>query len=208
MSRTPKVRAQRKSPEVRTAEIFDAARSLACEQGLAAVTSRALARQVGVAPGLISHYCPSMEVLIADVFTAIVGDELQEVRATVHAAAATAPGRLRTLLHAALDAERMDVTVIWVEAWALGRGNEPLAESVRTQMDGWQELVREVVEEGAVAGDFTVENAGAVAWQLLGIIDGLNAQALVRWEGGSSRATVVGHAVEAMVGLPSGTLDF
>ena len=45
-----------------------------------------------------------------------------------------------------------------------------------------------------------------VAWQLLGMIDGLNAHALVRWEDATDRGSRIGHAVEGMLGLGRGAL--
>jgi len=46
-----------------------------------------------------------------------------------------------------------------------------------------------------------------VAWQLLGMVDGLNAQALVRWGDTAHRSSLTQHAVEGMLGLPRGALD-
>lgn len=205
MSKTTQARAQRKTPEARAAEITAAAQDLAREQGLSAVTSRTLAKRVGVAPGLVSHYCPNMDALVADTFAAIVAGELEDVGRMVEQAAGPA-ARLGALLGTSLDRTRQDVTLVWVEAWALGLRNEVLAASVRAQMDAWQGVVQGLVEEGVAAGDFAVDDAAAAAWQLLGMLDGLNAQALVRWDGGSSRASLIGRAVEAMVGAQRGAL--
>jgi hypothetical protein len=45
-----------------------------------------------------------------------------------------------------------------------------------------------------------------VAWQLLGAIDGLNAQGLVRWGAAGDRYPLLAHAAEGMLGLPRGAL--
>ena len=74
-------------------------------------------------------------------------------------------------------------------------------------MDAWQALILTVVEEGVAAGDFTADDPAQAAWQLLGVIDGLNAQALVRWGAGGDRGPVLARAVEGMLGLPRGALD-
>ncbi|WP_353826516.1 TetR/AcrR family transcriptional regulator [Agromyces sp. SYSU T0242] len=205
MSTPVRTRAARKSPAERSAEIVEAARLLALEQGLMAVTLRAIAARAGVTPALVAHYQPSMETLVADTFASIVAEELDELGGLL----AHLPGpaaRLGTLLDTLLDGTRDDVTIVWVEAWALGRRNEALAASVRAQMDAWQELVRGVIEEGVEHAGFRTPDTGAAAWQLLGMIDGLNAQALVRWGDASDRGSLVHGAVEGMLGLERGAL--
>jgi AcrR family transcriptional regulator len=205
MSTPTRTRASRKSPAERSAEIADAARHVALEQGLAAVTLRAIAARAGVTPALVAHYQPSMDALVASTFTAIVAAEIDEVDTLL----ARLPGpreRLGALLDTLLDGSRDDVTVVWVEAWALGRRNDALAASVRRQMDAWQAVVQGVIEEGVAEADFVTDDAAATAWQLLGMIDGLNAQALVRWGDASDRGSLIHRAVEGMLGLQRGAL--
>ncbi|GAA1789914.1 TetR/AcrR family transcriptional regulator [Agromyces lapidis] len=206
MSTTPRPRAARKAPDERTRDIAGAARELALEEGLAAVTLRAVAARAGVAPALVAHYVPSMESLIANTFETVVGAEIAEVEALI--APLDGPrARLGRLIRTLLDGTRDDVTVVWVEAWALGRRSESLARAVREQMDAWQSVLQGVIEDGVRSGDFDTADAPGVAWQLLGMIDGLNAQALVRWGDATDRGSLISHAVEGMLGLPRGALD-
>jgi len=205
MSTPVRTRAARKSPAERSALIGDAARLLALEQGLAAVTLRAIAARAGVTPALVAHYRPSMDALVAETFATIVAAEIDEV-ADLLAALPGPRERLGALLDTLLDGTRDDVTIVWVEAWALGRRNDVLAASVREQMDAWQAVVQGVIEDGASAAAFQVEDAAAAAWQLLGMIDGLNAQALVRWGDASARGSMIHGAVEGMLGLERGAL--
>lgn len=205
MSRIERKKTERKAPAERTAEIAEAARRIALEHGLAAVTLRAIAVRVGVVPALVAHYAPSMDALVARTFGAIVGAELEEVRAIV-GNAPSASERLARLVSTSLDGSRSDVTVVWVEAWALGRRNDALASAVRTEMDAWQQLVQLIIESGVEAGEFETDDAASVAWQLLGMIDGLNAQALVRWGAATDRGPRVAHAIEGMLGLARGAL--
>ncbi|WP_431219048.1 TetR/AcrR family transcriptional regulator [Leifsonia xyli] len=199
-------RAVRRPPAERSAELAAAARDLALADGLYAVTLRGVAGRAGVTPALVAHYHPAMDQLVASAFTAVVGAELAELR-TLLAAADGPLARLAGLLRALLDGTRDDVTLVWVEAWALGRRNEALAAAVREQMDAWQDLIHSVVADGVASGDFTAEDPAQAAWQLLGMIDGLNAQALVRWGAGGDRGPVLAHAVEGMLGLRRGALD-
>ncbi|MDI6943947.1 TetR family transcriptional regulator C-terminal domain-containing protein [Microbacterium barkeri] len=195
----PRRRAPRRAPAERRAEIAAAARAIALADGLHAVTLRAIAARASVTPALVAHYAPAMEELVATTFAGIVGDELAEVAQLV---AGEAPrDALRALIETLLSGTRDDVTAVWVEAWALGRRSDPPAAAVREQMDAWARLLREVIEEGAADGSFRVEDPSAAAWQLLGMIDGLNAQALVRWGGAAERAELLLRAAEAMLGV-------
>jgi AcrR family transcriptional regulator len=205
MSTPVRTRASRKSPAERSAEIADAACRIALEQGLAAVTLRSVAAHAGVTPALVAHYHPNMEVLVAEAFATVVAAEVEEVARLL----AGRPGpreRLGTLVDTLLDGTRDDVTIVWVEAWALGRRNEALAASVRKEMDAWQGVVQGVIEEGVREAGFRTEDPAAVAWQLLGMIDGLNAQALVRWGDTGERGSMIHGAVEGMLGLEHGAL--
>ncbi|MDR5698593.1 TetR/AcrR family transcriptional regulator [Agromyces aerolatus] len=242
---SPRGRASRKAPAERRAEIAEAARALALDDGLAAVTLRGVAARAGVTPALVAHYRPNMDELVAETFRTIVSAELREIaelhagiahahgtghgpagpersasnRAAASAAVASArtedlgadrsdhgsaTARLGRLVHTLLDGSSDDVTLVWVEAWALGQRNETLAAAVREQMDAWQHVLQQLIEDGAHAREFDVDDPAAVAWQLLGMIDGLNAQALVRW--GEGRSVLLTHALEGMLGLERGAL--
>ncbi|MRG59423.1 TetR family transcriptional regulator [Agromyces sp. CFH 90414] len=203
--RMPRTRRARKAPAERAAEITAAAHALALEDGLAAVTLRAVATRAGVTPALVAHYRPAMDALVADTFAAIVSAEVDEVAALV-ASRPTPTARLGTLVATLLDGERDDVTLVWVEAWALGRRNETLAARVREQMDAWQAVIREIVDDGVAEGAFDTDDAASVAWQVLGMIDGLNAQALVRWGDAGDRGSLIMSALEGMLALPRGAL--
>jgi len=206
MSSTPQKRVVRKSPGERAAEITEAARLIALESGITALTLRNVAARVGVASGLVAHYQPTMDALVASTFATIVSAETREVAGLL----SQQPGpseRLGVLVETLLDSSRLDVTAIWVEAWTLGRRNETLASSVREQMDAWQKVFQGVVEDGNATGVFNVSDAAAVAWQILGMVDGLNAQALVRWDGVNDRGTHLARAVEGMVGAARGSLS-
>jgi AcrR family transcriptional regulator len=194
----PRRRAARLAPAERRAAIQRAARATALADGLGAVTLRAVAAKAGVAPALVAHYAPSMEELVAETFAALVREELDEVAALVSGREPRAA--LTELIQTLLAGTRDDVTAVWVEAWALGRRSEPLAAAVRDEMDAWASLLAGIVEAGVRDGVFRVDDPAAAAWQLLGMIDGLNAQALVRWGEAAERSALMLRAAEGMLG--------
>ena len=197
----------RRSADERRAQIAGAARAIALERGLSAITLRSVAAEVGVAPALVAHHASGMDDLVARTFSAIVGEELGEVRAL--AAAEPDPrAALRGVLHTLMDHARAEVTLVWVQAWALGGRSEPLAAAVRTQMDDWELFLAELL---AALDDPGREGAAAsaprsLARQILGMIDGVNAHALVRWHEGDDPAALLVRSVEALLRLPEGAL--
>lgn len=201
-TRTPRTR---KTPDGRRAEIAVAARELALEQGLDAVTQRAVATRAEMAPALVAHYVASMDQLVAETFSAIVADELVEV-GTLLASEPDPVRRLALLLGTLLDGSRHEVTPVWVHAWALGRRNELLAAAVRREMDDWQAMIREVLAEGAQSGRFRCDDPGETAWHILAMIDGLDAHTLVRWNAPAVQISLAQRAVEGMLALQPGAL--
>jgi AcrR family transcriptional regulator len=196
----------RKSPAQRSAEILDAATALAREQGLSALTLRAVAERAGVASGLIAHYQPSMDDLVARVYSDLVADEIREVQELIGTRDRPAH-RMAALLETLLDGTREDLTVVWVEAWALGRRNPALAVAVRAQMDAWHAMVASVIDDGIAAGSFATSSSSDAAWQLLGMIDGLNAQSLARGTEGEGYVERMARAAEILLGAAADSID-
>lgn len=195
----------RRSASERVEQIASAAQSLAREAGLSAVTLRAVATEIGVAPALVAHYAPSMDALVGDTFTAIVGEELAEVEELADRTPDPADA-LTAVLVSLLDERRADVTLIWVQSWSLGGRNDVLARCVREQMDAWRVFLASVIERGRLAGALRCEDPIAVAGQILGMVDGLNAHSLVAWQDAGERTRLLLRSVEAMLDLEPGAL--
>ena len=168
------------SPEERDHSILDGAIGLARESGLESLTVRAVAARVGVTPALVAHYRPGMDTFVADVFGLIVAAEREEVIAAFGDSDDLRSGLLR-LIETLLDADRDDVTLIWVQAWALGARNDALAARVRQEMDGWQSALEQIFARAAATGAIAAGRADTAAWLLLAMVDGMNAHSLVKW---------------------------
>lgn len=205
MSSTASRPRTRKAPAERAAEIVAAATALARENGLSALTLRSVADRAGVAPGLVAHYQPSMDDLVARVYTDLVDAEVRDVERVVASAEGPA-AQLGALIGTLMDGARDDLTVVWVEGWAMARRSDPLADAVRAQMERWQRLVEAIVTDGCRAGVFAASEPAEVAWELIGLIDGLNAQSLARGADTSRFAPRMARAAEALVGAAPGSI--
>jgi len=116
---------------------------------------------------------------------------------------------LRALLRDLLGPERGTVTSIWLDAWSVGRRNAALAREVAVQMDAWQKFLVSVLNRGCAGGEFVVADTGTLAWQLLAIIDGLDAHAVVRHgdlRDQRDQRDLVCTIAEHELGLHAGTL--
>ncbi|MFJ4255315.1 TetR/AcrR family transcriptional regulator [Microbacterium sp. NPDC090003] len=181
MNTTSRVAGPRRlPPEERDRSILEGAIGLARESGLEALTVRAVAARVGVTPALVAHYRPGMDAFLADVFGEIVAAERDEVMASFDPGA-TARDNLLHMTETLLDGRRDDVTLVWVQAWALGARNEALAARVRSEMDLWQSALEAHLARAVASGEISAARTETAAWLLLAMIDGMNAHSLVKW---------------------------
>lgn len=167
-------------PEERERSIVDGAIALARESGLESLTVRAVAARVGVAPALVAHYRPVMELFVAEVFGAIVAAERDEVLAAYDEADSLRANLLR-VIETLLDETREDAAVVWVQSWAIGARNEALGARVREEMDLWQAALEDLIRRASAAEGDTGRDAGSAAWMLLAMVDGMSAHSLVEW---------------------------
>lgn len=211
---TPGTRTRtRKSPQQRSAEIHDAAVEIARQDGLSALTLRSVAARAGVAPGLVAHYAASMDDLVAHTFRELVASELDEVRAEVEQVDGPA-ARLARMIATVLSSEHDDITLVWVDAWSLGRGSDLLGAAIDEQMGAWQAFIDGIIRQGRAEGVFRAETgdevgtdeSGAVAWQILAMIDGLSAHALTRGTDAATFSRRLAQACETLVGAQPGAI--
>jgi AcrR family transcriptional regulator len=206
--------ARRKPAQQRRAEIVSTAGTIALAEGLESLTLRRVADALGVFPGLVNHYFPSVDDLVAAAFGAAAAAELDEVFGAPEVVfsgdefAANPLARVRLVLHMLLDPDRDDVSLLWLDAWQASRRRPALRAEVARQMRAWQERLSALIQDGAAAGAFRAQDSAAAALRILAMVDGLSIQAASR---SSIDYTTVREMVVATVerelGLPLGTLQ-
>jgi AcrR family transcriptional regulator len=161
----------RKSPASRRTEIVAAASVVALAEGLERITLRRIADELAVRPGLISHYFPVVEDLVAEAFGSAAGTELEELLPAD--ADATPTRQLAGFLERTAGEAYDDVSRLWLNARHLSRYRPALRERVAVQEDTWRERLMGVVRAGVEAGEFHAEDPEVAAIQILVVLDGL-----------------------------------
>lgn len=196
--------ALRKPPEERRAEIVAQAAKIALSDSLERVTLRAVAQGLGVRAGLISHYFPTVEMLVAEAFTTAVTREREDHFPDV----GTALGRLARLAARSSSEESLQFARLWLNARHLARFRPLIAAEVEEQERLGREQLIELLDEGVRAEEFSVEDTRTAAVRILIASDGYgsyanNPEPFLE----ASFTRFLADAIEWALGLPEGTLD-
>ncbi|MDH3499814.1 MAG: TetR family transcriptional regulator C-terminal domain-containing protein [Acidimicrobiia bacterium] len=180
---------KRMPPDQRRQAIVDAALSVARRKGFSGTTVRDIASEMGTSSGLIHHYFESMDQLLALAFVQAAEADLEMVGAAMRAAA-NPPAAIATFLDAYAPADRDWAFQLWFEAWAEATRRPPLRAASRRLNMAWQQLLETTIASGVEAGEFSCDDAGAAAWRILSLLDGLAIQVIAH-ESMIDRATAL-----------------
>ncbi|WP_453984574.1 TetR family transcriptional regulator [Brevibacterium casei] len=195
--------ARRKPPAQRRAEITGAAAEIALAEGLERITLRLVASRLDVRPGLISHYFPAVDDLIAAAFAEAVAGE----RARLLGSTGSPLGRLAHFTATVQDADARDLSRLWLNARHLSRFNDALAASLETQEAIDRDELTALIAAGIATGDFAAKDPAAAAVRILIAVDGFGAYANDREVFEEPAYTsFVADVAEWALGLESGAL--
>jgi AcrR family transcriptional regulator len=202
----PQATARRKPASERLAEIIGAAAAIAVAEGLDRVTAKRVAADLGVFPGLVSHYFATADELVATAFAHAAAAEREQVFGRAMLARRPVE-RVRRLLESWLHRDRDPVSLLWLDAWQASRRRPALMAEVGRQMNADFDRLSAIIADGIATGDFPVDAPAAPALQILSLIDGLSVQAATRetLDYAPVRAMVIATA-ERLLALPSGAL--
>ena len=202
----PQATARRKPASERLAEIIETAAAIAVAEGLDRVTAKRVAADLGVFPGLVSHYFATADELVAAAFAHAAASEREQIFG--RALLADRPvDQMRRLLDAWLHRDRDPVSLLWLDGWQASRRRPALLAEVGRQMNTDLDRLSAVIADGIASGDFQIDDPGAPALQILSLIDGQSVQAATReiLDYAPVRAMVI-LTTERLLALPPGTL--
>ncbi|MEU6201278.1 TetR family transcriptional regulator C-terminal domain-containing protein [Streptomyces sp. NPDC047061] len=162
----------RKAPAERRNEIVATAARIGLTEGLECVTLRRVAEELGVQPGLVGHYFPAADELVAEAFTHAAMAELDDLLQQ------EPDGPLQTFrrffgLTSSTDFD--DVSKLWLNARHLSRYRPVLREHVVEQELRWCRRLEELITAGTAAGVFACADPWGAATRILVAIDGASA---------------------------------
>ncbi|MEV3869858.1 TetR family transcriptional regulator C-terminal domain-containing protein [Streptomyces sp. NPDC049906] len=196
----------RKTPTERRQEIVRAAALVGLAEGLECITLRRIADQLGVQPGLVSHYFPAADILVAEAFTSAARAELDALlpEAPEHGTPLSALRRFFALI---AGTEFDNVSKLWMNARHLSRYRPSLRDHVIEQELLWCRRIEQLIAAGADARLFRCADPWASAVRILVAIDGtsvyINTSAGARTDPIADLARTV---AETELGLPSDAL--
>jgi AcrR family transcriptional regulator len=162
----------RKSPASRRAEIVAAASVVALTEGLERITLRRIADELAVRPGLISHYFPAVEDLVAEAYGSAADAEIEELL-PADRAGSTPTRHLANFLQRASGEAYDDISRLWLNARHLSRYRPALRERVGEQEDAWRDRLLGVVRDGVALGEFRTEDPLSATLEIMVVLDGL-----------------------------------
>ncbi|NED85043.1 TetR family transcriptional regulator [Streptomyces sp. SID11233] len=208
-SRGPE-RQVRKAAAERRREIVAAAARVGLEDGLECVTRQRIADGLGVQSGLIHHYFPVVEELVAEAFTSATTAELDGLLPEAAAAEPGSGGPLRTLQRfftLISDTEFDNVSKLWINARHLSRYRPVLHDQVVSQELRWCHRIEQVITRGVREQAFRCEDPWAAAVRILAVVDGASAYINTSADRRMDPLTNLARTLaEAELGLPAGGL--
>lgn len=192
----------RKPPQERRAEILAATQRLVAQRGFASVTLRDVAAEVGVVHGLLRHYFPTREALVAAAFEAAVTDEMDS-----SAAVAGAPDVVAALA-GWLELLPREHYMVWIDAWSEAPRNPELAAALLRHTDACTGHLTAIIRRAVDAGFGASDDPAGDARLLTAVSDGFAVQVFAVGDVSMRTAqAAIDTAAESRLGLAPGSLD-
>ncbi|MEW2529775.1 TetR family transcriptional regulator C-terminal domain-containing protein [Streptomyces sp. NPDC047071] len=162
----------RKSPTERRAEIVAAAARVALADGLECITLRRIAEELAVRPGLISHYFPAVDDLVAEAYGTAAGAELDALLPAERADATCVQHLARFFARTTGEAYD-DISRLWLNARHLSRYRPALRARVSAQEAAWRDRFEQHIRDGVARGEFRTDDPVVTTAHILIVLDGL-----------------------------------
>lgn len=162
--------------EARRETIMQAARQVALNEGLAAMTVRRIASKAGVATGQLHHHFSSIAALRAETLIVLIR---QMMDAALAVETSSVLARLQVILGCDDHAPEPYIR-LWREAQLLVNNDEMLCQAYTQTMEMWHAETVKVLCAGQQTADFRLHDTPeAVAWRLIAMVCGLDGLAVL-----------------------------
>ncbi|MFF2476792.1 TetR/AcrR family transcriptional regulator [Streptomyces sp. NPDC058066] len=199
----------RKSAAERRREIVAAAAAVGLQEGLECVTRQRIADALGVQPGLIHHYFPVVEELVAEAFTSATMAELDGLlpEAGTDRDSGCPLRTLQRFFTLTSGTEFDNISKLWLNARNLSRHRPVLHDRVVNQELRWCGRIEEIITQGVREQAFQCSDPWAAAVRILAVVDGISAYINTSADHRMAPLTDLARTIaEAELQLPSGTL--
>ena len=176
-------RRQRVPEDVRREQILQAAFDVACREGVAGLTVRAVAGEAGVSHALVLFHFGRKERLILELLEWVIAET-----AVLHVSEDIARfPHARDRLHALLQQEMVrqahqpEHTRLFLEYWALGARHEGIRARINAELERYRAAFVAIMEELLLAepATFARASAGGLAAVAVSWINGCAVQAMI-----------------------------
>jgi TetR/AcrR family transcriptional regulator, transcriptional repressor of bet genes len=171
-------------------------------EGLEATTLRDISREGGFTTGVLTHYFPDKQALIAGTFAATSRAWIAQARAAL-SAAVTVPELLSAFVAVAVprDPERRAEWRLWAEMWTYAGRDRAFVAELEAADALWEQEIRAMLgrvrDEGLLPAGLDLDIEAAV---LARLVDGLGLRAWLSGAWEPARNLLIGHL--ASLGLP------
>ena len=184
----------------RRRQIVEAAIEAMLARGLARAATRDVTQAIGVGSGLLHHYFPSWADLRAEAVRLAVRREIDALKALV-----ADSGALEALDRVAdwmVEDDDMRHWRLWLNAQDEAHRDDLLAGVMNAAMLDWHRLIADLLCRVGEERATPLADAGAAAWRLAALMDGLAGAMLVR--GSVMTPTLARDLIKAQMRLEYG----
>ncbi|MFZ5959033.1 TetR/AcrR family transcriptional regulator [Pseudomonas knackmussii] len=172
---SPRPKARRATPEERRDDLVRACLKCLVADGHAGISVRKIAKEAGVAVGLVNHHFGSIEALVAQAYETLASEVTHSLRESVASAGSDPAARLDAFLAGSFSPGVLDADLLspWVVFWSLIRHSAPVNDAHERGYHAYLELLETLIVDLAHSEDFSIANPRLAAIGLSAMLDGL-----------------------------------
>jgi AcrR family transcriptional regulator len=161
----------RESADVRRQSLIAATASTLAEKGLAGASVRSICARANVSPGLLTHYFPGVDALIAETYRATTEQVAATLAAAVDQAGPEPLDRVTAFLTASFrpPIAEPELLATWLAFWSAAKTDRAVAAIHSQSYRGYREQLEQLLR-GCGMPD---AHAGLAAIALTALVDGL-----------------------------------